>query len=35
MPAPKGYSHLQIALHWIAALLIVQQFVFKDAISAA
>jgi cytochrome b561 len=35
MPAPKGYTRLQIALHWIAALLIVQQYLFKDAISAA
>lgn len=35
MPSPKGYTRLQIALHWIAALLIVQQYLFKDAISAA
>lgn len=35
MSAPKGYTRLQIALHWIAALLIVQQYLFKDAISAA
>lgn len=35
MTIPKGYTRLQIALHWIAALLIVQQYLFKDAISAA
>lgn len=35
MTAPKGYTRLQIALHWIAALLIVQQYLFKDAISGA
>ena len=33
--APTGYSRLQIALHWGAALLIVQQYLFKDAIAAA
>jgi cytochrome b561 len=35
MPSPKGYTRLQIALHWAAALLIVQQYLFKDAIAAA
>lgn len=35
MPASAGYSRLQIALHWVVALLILQQFVFHDAISAA
>lgn len=35
MTDPKGYSRLQIALHWLAALLIVHQYLFKDAISAA
>lgn len=35
MAAPKGYTGLQIALHWIAALLIVQQYLFKAAIAAA
>jgi cytochrome b561 len=35
MPSPKGYTRLQIALHWGAALLIVQQYLFKDAIAAA
>lgn len=35
MPSPKGYTRLQIALHWIAAALIVQQYLFKDAIAAA
>lgn len=35
MTTPTGYTRLQIALHWIAALLIVQQYLFKDAISTA
>lgn len=35
MPTPKGYTRLQISLHWIAALLVVQQYLFKDAIGAA
>jgi len=35
MPAPAGYSRLQIALHWVAALLILQQYLFHDAISKA
>jgi cytochrome b561 len=35
MAAPAGYSRLQIALHWIAAVLIVLQFVLHDSISAA
>ena len=35
MPSPKGYTRLQIALHWGVALLIVQQYLFKDAIAAA
>lgn len=30
-----GYTRLQIALHWIAALLIVQQYLFKDTIATA
>ena len=34
-PAPAGYSRAQIRLHWIVALLIVPQFVFHDAMSAA
>ncbi len=33
--APLGYSRLQIALHWFAFALIAQQYVFKDAMSAA
>ena len=33
--APTGYSRLQIALHWLVFVLIAQQFIFKDAISAA
>ncbi len=32
---PKGYSRPQIALHWIAAVLIVAQFVLHDPIVAA
>lgn len=35
MTPPAGYSRTRIALHWIAAALIVQQYVFKDAIAAA
>ena len=35
MPSPKGYTRLQIALHWAAALLIVQQYLFKGSIAAA
>ncbi len=35
MPSPQGYSRLQIALHWIAVLLIAQQYLLKDAIAAA
>lgn len=38
MPAkhpPIGYSRLQIALHWLVFALIAQQYLFKDAISAA
>ena len=32
---PRGYSALQIALHWVIALLIAAQFLFHDGISAA
>lgn len=35
MTAPAGYSRLQIALHWLAALLVAQQYLFKDSIAAA
>lgn len=35
MTTPKGYTRTQIALHWIAAFLIVQQYLFKGAISDA
>lgn len=35
MTSPSGYTRLQIVLHWFAALLILQQYVFKDAIAAA
>lgn len=34
-PAPAGYTPLQIALHWIAAALILLQYVLHDAISGA
>lgn len=33
--APIGYSRFQIALHWLVFALIAQQYVFKDAMSAA
>ncbi|KAB2884241.1 MAG: hypothetical protein F9K34_09420 [Albidovulum sp.] len=33
MTAPEGYTRPQIALHWIAALLMLQQCMFNDAIS--
>jgi cytochrome b561 len=33
--APTGYSRLQITLHWIVFALIAQQYIFKDAMSAA
>ncbi len=32
---PQGYSRIQIGLHWIAAVLIVAQFVLHDPIVAA
>ena len=35
MTSPTGYSRLQIVLHWVVFALILQQFVFHDAISAA
>lgn len=35
MPQPAGYSRLQIVLHWIVALLILQQYLFKGAIADA
>lgn len=35
MPSPKGYSMTQIALHWGVGVLILAQFLFSDAISAA
>jgi cytochrome b561 len=35
MTPPKGYSAVQIALHWIIALLILAQYVFHDAMVAA
>lgn len=34
-PAPKGYSRTQIALHWAAFVLIVQQFVLHEGIAEA
>lgn len=33
--APAGYSRIQIALHWLVFALIAQQYLFKDAMSAA
>ncbi len=33
--APQGYSATQIALHWAVAVLVVAQYLFKDAISGA
>ena len=35
MKSPKGYSRLQISLHWIMLLLIVAQFVLHDPIAEA
>lgn len=35
MPAPKGYTRTQIALHWIVFLLVVLQFVLHDTIAEA
>lgn len=35
MSSPQGYTRSQIILHWLVAVLIVPQFVFHDAISAA
>jgi len=35
MPVVKGYAALQIALHWIVALLILGQFVFGEAMGQA
>lgn len=35
MTSPTGYTRLQIALHWIGAALIVNQYVFKEAIERA
>lgn len=33
--APTRYSRMQIALHWIVFALVAQQYLFKDAMSAA
>lgn len=35
MSHPKGYSGAQIALHWIVALLVAGQYIFKDSIASA
>lgn len=35
MTNPAGYSRVQIALHWIVVLLIVQQYLLKDGIADA
>lgn len=35
MHTPAGYSRLQIALHWIMALLILWRFLLNDAMTRA
>ena len=35
MTHPTGYSGAQIALHWIVALLVAGQYIFKDSIASA
>jgi len=35
MTHPNGYSGTQIALHWIVALLVAGQYIFKDSIATA
>lgn len=35
MTHPKGYSGTQIALHWIVALLVAGQYIFKESIVTA
>jgi cytochrome b561 len=35
MPSPKSYSRMQIALHWIVAVLIVAQVVLHEGIAKA
>lgn len=35
MSAPKGYSRIQIILHWLVAALIALQFIFADFMSDA
>ncbi len=35
MPAPKGYSSMQIGLHWLIAVLIALQFLFNEPIGDA
>lgn len=35
MTHPKGYSGMQIALHWIVALLVAGQYIFEDSIATA
>lgn len=35
MPQPKGYTLLQIVLHWLVFLLVALQFLFSDSISGA
>ncbi|MBN2631133.1 MAG: cytochrome b/b6 domain-containing protein [Rhodobacteraceae bacterium] len=34
-PAPRGYSRIQIILHWVVTVLIVSQIVFQGAMSKA
>ena len=35
MQSPKGYSRMQIALHWVVAVLIIVQVVFGDSMGDA
>ncbi|MEY4697538.1 MAG: hypothetical protein RIT14_1966 [Pseudomonadota bacterium] len=35
MPTPKGYSRVQIGLHWIMAVLILLQLIFGEGIGTA
>ena len=35
MPAPKGYSTLQITLHWVIAVLVVLQLLVNEEVRAA
>lgn len=35
MPAPKGYSSVQIGLHWLVVILFAAQFLFSDGMEHA